>query len=92
MAYNLIGLATRMAFSIGLNVAGQGQSPSETYLDEARRTWCMVYVQEVELSLDSGRPMSLRSCDANVPFLSQRIEDDAVSISTRRCTGVVTTC
>ncbi|OBT81483.1 hypothetical protein VE02_09266, partial [Pseudogymnoascus sp. 03VT05] len=77
LAYNLIGLATRMAFSIGLNVAGQGQSPSETYLDEAKRTWCMVYVQEVELSLDSGRPMSLRSCDANVPFLSQRIEDDA---------------
>ncbi|OBT80547.1 hypothetical protein VF21_00341 [Pseudogymnoascus sp. 05NY08] len=77
LAYNLIGLATRMAFSIGLNVAGQGQSPSETYLDEAKRTWCMVYVQEVELSLDSGRPMSLRSCDANVAFLSQNIEDDA---------------
>ena len=67
MAYNLAGISTRLAFSIGLNVEPTfGRSGYDT--EEARRTWWLIYVQEVELSLDSGRPMSIRGCDVNTNY------------------------
>ena len=67
VAYNLVGISTRLAFSIGLNT--NSAKRSYTYDDEeARRTWWLIYVQEVELSLDSGRPMSIRSCDIYVDY------------------------
>ncbi|KAJ5662653.1 uncharacterized protein N7477_010269 [Penicillium maclennaniae] len=62
LAYNLAGIATRMAFSIGLNVDSNLTSHGWD-AEEGRRTWWMIYIQEVELSVDSGRPMSITKSD-----------------------------
>jgi hypothetical protein len=57
----------RLAFSNGLNVESLHCSLGFD-IQEARRTWWLVYIQEVELSLDSGRPMTLRSAEMNVKY------------------------
>jgi hypothetical protein len=67
VAYNLAGISIRLAFSIGLNVELTYGCPGFD-AEEARRTWWLIYVQEVELSSDSGRPMSIRSCDVNTNY------------------------
>ncbi|KAF1980321.1 hypothetical protein BU23DRAFT_445114 [Bimuria novae-zelandiae CBS 107.79] len=67
LAYILTGIATRLAFSIGLNVESLHHSLGFD-LQEARRTWSIIYIQEVELSLDAGRPMSLRSSEMNMNY------------------------
>ncbi|KAH8801443.1 fungal-specific transcription factor domain-containing protein [Xylogone sp. PMI_703] len=59
LAYNLVGISTRFAFSIGLNLDRYHRS-LDIDAEEAKRTWCLLYVQEIELSLDSGRPMSFQ--------------------------------
>lgn len=72
VAYNLAGIATRLAFSIGLNIGSNYGSPAFD-AEEARRTWWMIYVQEVELSLDSGRPMSIRTCEMDIGYPSSQV-------------------
>lgn len=67
MAYNLTGIATRLAFSIGLNIKSTYNLPG-FHAEEAKRTWWLIYVQEVELSLDSGRPMSIRTSEMDVDY------------------------
>ncbi|CAG9950245.1 unnamed protein product [Clonostachys rosea f. rosea IK726] len=67
LAYILNGVAMRLAFSNGLNVESLHCSLGFD-IQEARRTWWLVYIQEVELSLDSGRPMTLRSAEMNVKY------------------------
>ncbi|KAI8932082.1 hypothetical protein NX059_010968 [Plenodomus lindquistii] len=67
LAYILTGIATRLAFSIGLNVETLHASLGFDS-QEARRTWSIIYIQEVELSLDAGRPMSLRSSEMNMSY------------------------
>ncbi len=67
MAYILNGIATRLAFSIGLNTESM-HSSGRFQVEEARRTWWLIYVQEVELSLDSGRPMSIGTSDMDIQF------------------------
>ncbi|CAH0022521.1 unnamed protein product [Clonostachys rhizophaga] len=67
LAYILNGVAMRLAFSNGLNVESLHCSLGFD-IQEARRTWWLVYIQEVELSLDSGRPMTLRSSEMNVKY------------------------
>ena len=62
MAYNLNGIATRLAYSIGLNVESLHRSLGFDK-EEVKRTWAIIYIQEIELSLDAGRPMSVRSSD-----------------------------
>lgn len=69
VAYNLAGTATRMAFSIGLNLDPTLAS-HDWDAEEGRRTWWMLFIQEVELSLDSGRPMSIRKSDISVEYPS----------------------
>lgn len=56
-----------MAFSIGLNVDSH-LTPHGWDAEEGRRTWWMIYIQEVELSVDSGRPMSISKSDIVVDF------------------------
>ncbi|KAJ4399549.1 hypothetical protein N0V91_009374 [Didymella pomorum] len=67
LAYNLNGIAARLAYSIGLNVESMHRSLGFDK-EEARRTWAIIYIQEVELSLDAGRPMSIRSSDMNMNY------------------------
>ena len=87
LAYNLLGLAIRLAYSTGLNRS----SPSVAYSEPAwpgvgklvvaemhKRAWWQVcphflvlndskiYVMEVEIALDSGRPMCIRNSDMDV--------------------------
>jgi hypothetical protein len=65
VAYNLNGIAARLAYSLGLNVESLHQALGFDK-QEARRTWAIIYIQEIELSLDAGRPMSIRSSDMNM--------------------------
>lgn len=67
MAYNLIGIATRLGYSIGLNIESTYGSPSLP-TEEARRTWWFVYIHEIELSLDSGRPMCIQTSEMDVNY------------------------
>ena len=67
VAYILNGIATRLAFSNGLNIE-QLHSSLGVDTQEARRTWWIIYIQEVELSLDSGRPMCLRSSEMTMNY------------------------
>ena len=67
MAYNLNGIATRLAYSIGLNVESLHRSLGFDK-EEAKRTWAIIYIQEIELSLDAGRPMSVRSSDMEMNY------------------------
>lgn len=67
MAYNLTGIATRLGYSIGLNIESMYGSHSAS-AEEVKRTWWLVYVQEIELSLDSGRPTSLQISDMNMAY------------------------
>ncbi|EEU33435.1 uncharacterized protein NECHADRAFT_102313 [Fusarium vanettenii 77-13-4] len=67
LAYILNGLATRLAFSTGLNVESLHSSLGVD-AEEAKRTWWVIYIQEVELSLDAGRPMSLRTSEMNMDY------------------------
>jgi Fungal specific transcription factor domain len=80
VAYNLVGISTRLAFSIGLNTNSAKRSYTHDD-EEARRTWWLIYVQEVELSLDSGRPMSIRSCDIDVDYPLMNIVSISKSFS-----------
>jgi len=64
VAYIHTGLATRLAYSIGLNVDSSHRALGFD-LQEARRTWLILYIQDVELSLDSGRPLSISTSQMN---------------------------
>ncbi|KAI6749358.1 hypothetical protein HG530_015197 [Fusarium avenaceum] len=67
LAYILNGVAARLAFSNGLNIESLHSSlPVDT--QEAKRTWWLIYIQEVELCLDSGRPMCFGSSDMNIHY------------------------
>ncbi|OAL17879.1 hypothetical protein AYO22_11223 [Fonsecaea multimorphosa] len=78
LAYNLTGIATRLAFSIGLSIESNYRSPAFD-AEEARRTWWIIYIQEVELSLDSGRPMSIHASESVADFSSDSREHDGVA-------------
>ncbi|KIW23689.1 uncharacterized protein PV07_11869 [Cladophialophora immunda] len=67
LAYVLNGLAARLAFSIGIHIESVPANPRFD-AEEARRTWWLIFIQEVELSLDSGRPMSVRMSDMTVKY------------------------
>ncbi|EEU33338.1 uncharacterized protein NECHADRAFT_89550 [Fusarium vanettenii 77-13-4] len=67
LAYILNGLATRLAFSTGLNVESLHSSLGVD-AEEAKRTWWVIYIQEVELSLNASRPMSLRTSEMNIDY------------------------
>ena len=54
-----------MAFSIGLNVDSNLIS-HDWDGEEGRRTWWMIFIQEVELSVDCGRPMAISNSDIAV--------------------------
>lgn len=62
-----------MAFSIGLNVDPRLTSHCWD-AEEGRRTWWMIYIQEVELSVDSGRPMSIRKSDILVDLPGDAVQ------------------
>ncbi|KAH7109204.1 fungal-specific transcription factor domain-containing protein [Dactylonectria macrodidyma] len=79
LAYILNGVATRLAFSIGLNVESLHYSFGFD-VEEAKRTWWIIYIQEVELSLDSGRPMYLRPSEMimNYPTTQPPSSDELI--------------
>lgn len=72
MAYVLNGVATRLALSMGLNVESLHSSLGFD-VQEARRTWWIIYIQEVELSLDAGRPVSLRSSEMTMSYPTAQV-------------------
>lgn len=65
-----------MAFSIGLNV-DPTLAPHDWDPEEGRRTWWMLYIQEVELSGDSGRPMSIRSSDVVIEYPKDHLAENS---------------
>jgi hypothetical protein len=69
VAYNYIGIAIRLAYSIGLNRDNsEPRGSQEAQVQAALRTWWMIYGIEAEQCLDSGRPMSIREGDAKAPY------------------------
>ncbi|KAK3900157.1 hypothetical protein C8A05DRAFT_36205 [Staphylotrichum tortipilum] len=50
------------------------QSVQAAVFLEARRTWWVIYIQDVELSLDSGRPMSVSARSSQVNFIDYPVE------------------
>ncbi len=54
---------------MGLNVDSSHRTAGFD-LQEARRTWWIIYIQDVELSLDPGRPLSVRSSQMNIDYPS----------------------
>ncbi|KAM6529342.1 hypothetical protein FALCPG4_007481 [Fusarium falciforme] len=79
LAYILNGVATRLAFSTGLNVESLHSSLGVD-AEEARRTWWVIYIQEVELSLDAGRPMSLRTSEMNMDYPTVQLPSDQEAV------------
>ncbi len=72
MAYILTGTATRLAFSIGLNIESEYRFlPFD--VEESRRTYWMAFIQEVELSLDSGRPMTFPTSETIVNYPTDQV-------------------
>lgn len=63
MAYSYLGIAIRMAYSIGIN---ENITCPDVTLDHqvALRTWWTLYSLETELCLEYGRPLSIRETDA----------------------------
>ncbi|KAF3007584.1 hypothetical protein E8E13_007489 [Curvularia kusanoi] len=72
LAYNLNGIAARLAYSIGLNVESLHRS-SGFDQEEAKRTWAIIYIQEIELSLDAGRPSSIHAADMDMSYPSTKL-------------------
>jgi hypothetical protein len=78
-------MATRLAFSIGLNTKSAYDLPGFN-AEEAKRTWWLIYVQEVELSLDSGRPMSLQISDMDIEYPTvQVVYQSTILLSHTEC-------
>ncbi|VUC22716.1 unnamed protein product [Clonostachys rosea] len=71
VAYILTGTAIRLAFSIGLNIESVHSSLS-CDVQEARRTYWMMYIQDFELSLDSGRPFSMSASQMRVSYPAEQ--------------------
>ena len=75
-AYNYLGLAIRMAYSIGMhrNQFSIGSAMfwpgcSQQIMQEMRRRlWWHIYTFEVEMAIDTGRPMCIRNSDIDVDF------------------------
>ncbi|EGU72926.1 hypothetical protein FOXB_16564 [Fusarium oxysporum f. sp. conglutinans Fo5176] len=85
LAYILNGLATRLAFSNGLNIESLHSSLGIDN-QEAKRTWWIIYIQEVELSLDSGRPMCLGSLEMNINYPKSQVSAAEADIATSMLT------
>lgn len=79
-AYIYIGLALRMAISLGLHqeVVDQAMGPDER--ERRRRVWWSVYSMDRLLSLTSGRPFSIQDADINL-VLPSRIGDEDPRVS-----------
>lgn len=82
VAYMLTGTAIRMAFAMSLHVeSAHDHLPYD--VDEIRRTYWTAYLQEVELGLDLGLPISFSKAEMNVPYPKTKVRQDNPS-STRK--------
>jgi hypothetical protein len=90
LAYNFLGVAIRLAYSIGLNRSSVAVAYDETawpgvgkvvITEMCKRIWWQVllhrlfavsngemYTLEVEIALDSGRPICIRNSDIDVEW------------------------
>jgi hypothetical protein len=68
VAYNYLGIAIRMAYSIGINE--NVDLPGRPTIDHqaALRTWWTLYSLESELCFEYGRPLSIREADAKALY------------------------
>jgi hypothetical protein len=81
-----LGLAARLAQSIGLHVKDAARTPednSNTFSYELRRrTWYSIFVLDRLLALQLGRPPAIYEGDFNVG-LPSRLDDTALSDTVR---------
>ena len=82
-----LGLAIRIAQSIGLHVEGtqslNSQESGEITKEFRRRTWYSLYVLDRLLSLQLGRPPAIRMRDCNAR-LPSRLDDSKFDMETDR--------
>lgn len=71
VAYNYLGIAIRMAYSIGIN--GRPSHTMAAVIDSqsALRTWWMLYSLESDICLEYGKPLCIRETDAKAPYPQQ---------------------
>lgn len=77
-AWNILGLAIRMAQSLGLHVGtsqwGNIEEISPQIQEERRRVWFSLYILDRLLALQLGRPVGIQQADFHVE-LPSRAED-----------------
>lgn len=66
VAYILLGMATRMAFTLGLHTDSNRFSDSQQYL--RRRTWWALAWQDSHFSMSYDRPSSTAFCGSEIPY------------------------
>lgn len=75
-AYIYIGLALRMAISLGLHQEVMDQAISTEEREHRRRVWWSVYSMDRLLSLTLGRPFSIQDVDINLALPGQVGDED----------------
>ncbi|KAK1146751.1 Transcriptional activator [Aspergillus melleus] len=75
-AYIYIGLALRMAVSLGLHQEVMDQAISTEEREHRRRVWWSVYSLDRLLSLTLGRPFSIQDVDINLALPGQVGDED----------------
>jgi hypothetical protein len=68
VAYNYLGIAIRLAYSAGLNTNFDKTGFTNIAVQEARRTWWILYSFESELCLEYGKPLCIRETDSTAPY------------------------
>jgi len=91
LAYNHLGLAIRLAYSVGLNRSSGVVPTPEAWpgvsravvTEMCKRFWWQMYTLEVEIALDSGRPICIRNSDIDVEWPLE--VDDDVWLESDKC-------
>ncbi|KAJ5317023.1 hypothetical protein N7508_001531 [Penicillium antarcticum] len=77
LAYDYLGIAIRLAYSAGLNRNFDQAGFTNTAVQEARRTWWVLYSLESELCLEYGRPLCIRETDSTAPYPEETLDETA---------------
>jgi hypothetical protein len=68
VAYNYLGTAIRMAYSIGINGSPSHRITEVIDSQSALRTWWTLYSLESDICLEYGKPLCIRETDAKAPY------------------------
>ncbi|KAJ6005963.1 hypothetical protein N7451_003907 [Penicillium sp. IBT 35674x] len=73
LAYNYLGTAIRLAYTLGINDM-HVSLPHLVPLQPALRAWWLLYSLETDICIEYGRPLCIRERDANAPYPLQKMD------------------